>query len=188
MRISTSLILAIAFYSCAQASQYEGNITVVRGETVKFAESTLKKNYSLVYSDDSVQTSVSLLKKNDFISFEGSKSPTKPALRVDSINYVGLSDLLGLWAGDDNYCYNFSTFTDLSIYPKTISCAKPPTASSPRSFGYTINPADSGWFMLLTDNKAQYTADLKMINKKSAELSLYDVNNGNLLRLIKLTK
>lgn len=169
-----------------QAIQFEGRITGAKAGIFKITETNQKKPFQLTYKDETVQVAVSKLKQKDFISFEGEKNTTTQEIRIDSINYVGLSDLLGSWTGDDNYCYRFTTFTEVMIFPKSAQCSKKMTA--PREFAYTVNIDDNGWFMLLSDSSARYAAELKFVSTRRADLSLYDVNSGNILRLIHLTK
>jgi len=185
--VSTFLLLSL-LTAAGVASQFEGHITNVNGEHVKFTDRKFKKSYALTSDDDFTKKVVVRLKKNDFLSFEGGKNVTnKSLLRIDSINYVGLSDLMGVWTGDDKYCYKFTSYTEFIIYPNQGDCLKKPV-DTPREFAYTVNAADEDWFMLLSDNGARYAADLKFNNCRSAEINLYDANTGNSLRLIKLTK
>lgn len=185
MTIILSLII-LAVTAPVQARPYEGKIKSIRAGVIKITEARSNETFNLVFGDPIIKESVANLKRNDFINFEGVKNLTHSYLRIDSINYVGLTDLKATWTGDDGYCYMFSSFTDLSIYPKDKTCSK--KIRGPREFAYTINASDDHWFMLVSDAQSRYTADLKFITLDHAELTLYDVDNGNILRLIQLTK
>jgi hypothetical protein len=186
MRIIFYILLATAPGSIVWATPYEGKITQIKDATVYFKESNLKVTFALNFKDDEVKDTLAQLKKDDFISFEGIKNLTTNVMRVDSVNYVGLSDLLGVWTGDENYCYDFQSFTEVAIYPKTCDCKKNKLSS--RFFAYTVNIAKPSWFVLMSDATSRLAADLKLNSKTSAEMVLYDVNTGNTLRLIKLSK
>ncbi|MBC7465273.1 MAG: hypothetical protein H7256_04720 [Bdellovibrio sp.] len=189
MRFISGIILMLALNVQTQASQYEGRITSVEDGLVRLNETNLKQTFDLTFKDSDTALSISKLKPNDFVSFEGGKNLTKSFLRVDSINYVGLASLMGIWTGDDGYCYKFSSYTEFLIFPKSGDCnRKSARATNPREFAYTLNVADEAWFMLLSDAKSRYAADVTFTDPKSIEMSLYDVNNGKILRLIKLTK
>lgn len=185
MRFIFSLLI-LAVTAPVQATPYEGKIKSINAGVFKITETRSNQTFNLVFSDPIIKESVANLKRNDFISFEGVKNLTHSYLRIDSINYVGLTALKGTWTGDDGYCYMFSSFTSLSVYPKDKTCSK--KIRGPREFAYTVNASEDNWFMLVSDAQARYTADLKFINLSRAELTLYDVDNGNILRLIHLTK
>lgn len=189
MRFTPGFILVFALTLQVTAKQYEGRIVSVENGLVRLNETNLKQTLDLTFKDADAALSISKLKPDDFVSFEGVKNLTKSFLRVDSINYVGLAVLMGIWTGDDGYCYKFSSYTEFLIFPKSGDCNRKITRrSAPREFAYTLNVSDDNWFMLLSDARGRYAADVAIISPKNVELSLYDVNNGNILRLIKLTK
>ena len=89
---------------------YSGVITKTSPDGYRIKESRINKSYDLIFTNPNIENMLSKLKLNDYISFEGARSSTTNKIRIESINYVGLSDLLGLWQGDDTYCYNFVSF------------------------------------------------------------------------------
>ncbi len=111
-------LLILAVTAPVQATPYEGKIKSIAAGVIKITETRSNQTFNLVFSDPIIKDSVANLKRNDFINFEGVKNSTHSYLRIDSINYVGLTALKATWTGDDGYCYLFSTFTALSIYPK----------------------------------------------------------------------
>lgn len=185
--ISTLLVFLI-FQSRAQAMVYSGILTQDKDFHLRLKEETTGKTYELTYADSNAANILKKLKKNDFISFTGARNSNISSIRVDSVNYVGLGDLLDIWKGDDHYCYAFTSFKEFAVYPAEKSnCVKYPTYSS--KYAYTINPTEqSNWVILLSGSRSNYLADLTVKTAKSIEISLYDSNTGYILKLIKLRK
>lgn len=170
------------------AVEYGGVILLKNNSQIKLRETALNKNFFLTLKNQDVKKVVQKLKPNDYVSFDGDLNEKSQSLEATSINFVGLSDLIAQWQGDDNYCYWFNTFTEFSIYPKPKNASCKSNSTSPRQFAYTINSAGENWFVLISDNQASYAADLKIINRTKIELKLYDPNSGRVLRLVKLAK
>ncbi|MFZ3229463.1 MAG: hypothetical protein WA160_04610 [Pseudobdellovibrio sp.] len=178
----------IALSPQLQALNFSGFVSRSVTGKLKLKDERLNKNFELTCKDPSVKNALKKLKTGDYLSFDGLKDPYKSKVLIDSINFVGLSQLLATWQGDDNYCYSFTSFNEFSIYPKSkiTNCSDPKVI--PRNFAYSISSSDTNWFVLISDNEASYTADLNIINPTKAEITLYDPNTGTVLRLVKLSK
>ncbi len=187
MRALGLLLLLLLTYSPQTFSMlYSGVITKVQTE-IRIKEARLEKTFALSFASPQIEKMVRQLAPNDFISFDGARSSETNTIRVDSINYVGLATLLKTWQGDDNYCYSFTSFTEMKIYlARAASCKFTPVVV--RKYAYTINPGSPDWMILLSDNQGNYIADLSVKNERAAEISLYDSNTGDILRVIKLRK
>ena len=169
------------------AMNYSGVITRSDLKKYRIKEARLQKTFTLVFENLQLENLFKKLKEHDFISIEGARSSTSTTIRVDSIHYVGLHDLIGNWKGDDNYCYRFKSFTHLIIFPAQKKNCKMEIVAG-REYAYTINPTEHDWLLLLSDNQANYVADFILKNSNSVEMSLYDSNTGDILRTIKLRK
>ena len=175
------------FQPSAFCMLYSGIITKSSPNNYRIKESRINKTYDLNFANPSIENMISKLKVNDYITFEGARSSTTNTIRIESVNYVGLNALLGIWQGDDTYCYNFTSFTELWIYLRAgAGCPARPTDG--RVYAYTINPSDPDWVILLSDNQANYIGDVTVISEGSVKFSLYDSNTGNILRHIKLKR
>lgn len=171
------------------AANFSGFVS--RGEKTKILVnlSTLNKKVLLATNNPEIQAQLSRLKSNDFISIDGYLDDEKTSLVINSINYVGLKDLVGNWMGDDDYCYKFKDFYTMSIYNKNEKgkCVFA-TAGLAREFSYFANPTRDAWSLLLSDNDDSYLMDLTLKSKSSAELSLYDSKSGDIIRQIKMKR
>ncbi len=191
MKFETSVftfLLGLLILSNATAANYDGVVSTLNQKRAITLKSTGKK-YSIVPASTEIALQMSKLKVNDFISLEGRIDDKQSTITVNSMNYVGLKDLLGNWVGDDDYCYAFLSFSNLSIFTKTVmnTCDFHVDRLS-RDFSYTINPATASWLVLLSDNEDSYIMDLVVRSKVAAELSLYDTRSGDILREIKLRR
>ncbi len=189
MRFYLCVVFSILLYqSNLWAMSYSGVFIVSEDKKLRLKEESSGKSYELESDSAEVRKILKKLKKEDYISFDGARSATVTSIRVDSVNFVGLHDLLAAWKGDDHYCYNFNSFTEFSIYPKENSqCRTMPKTA--RKYSYTVNPTEEGnWVILLSDDKANYAADLTVKTSSSIQIQLYDSNTGYILKVIKLKK
>ncbi len=188
MKFLYGLLFTLSLTLTLNAATYEGLVFTPRGKSTIALKSTGKK-YLLVPANDEIASQISKLKSTDFVSLDGHLNNEQQIISVQSLNYVGLHDLLGDWSGDDDYCYSFASFSDLRIFIKNDKnkCDFQESHKS-RDFGYTINPATQGWLVLLSDNDDSYLMDLAIKSKTTVELSLYDSQSGDILRNIKLKR
>ena len=187
MRSILLLLPLLLIYSPQALSLVYSGVVTTTQKKVRIKEGRLKRSFELIFASPEIENLIRQLSVNDQISFDGARSSTSNVIRVNSVYYVGLVKLIATWRGSDDYCYNFTSFTELIIYPsKKSSCNFEPSFS--RKYAYTINPGQPGWMMLLSDNSANYVADLTIKNSRLAEISLYDLYTGDILRVIKLRK
>ncbi len=154
-----------------------------------FPATSASIKYSLKYSSAVIETVINRLGTDDFISVQAEDTSTasEKSLTISSINYVGLSVLIGTWIGDDKVCYNFKNFTTLSIFNQNASgaCVTPVNTTDPliiRKMNYFVNPDDLVWTLLISNLKTRYAAELLINNQKSVQLNLFSEETGAILR------
>ncbi len=186
--LSQALLLTFITLTTAQALEYAGVLIASKGPALHLRDHVTGKTFELTSESQIVDTVLQKLKTKDYVSFEGTGTVSKNSVQVDSINFVGLHDLFGVWQADDRYCYAFLSFTEFVIYPsKNSTCGKYTGAGT--KYAYTINPTEyNNWVLLLSSDHANYVADLTLKSATSAEISLYDSNTGYILKVIKLRK
>ena len=182
------LYITLITLNTAHAMEYTGEIFETKQKALALKEDSSGKNFNLTFENENVEKLLQKLKANDYISFQGARSSNVNSIRVDSINFVGLKDLIAVWKGDDRYCYSFINFTEFIIYPiRNGTCGKPPKLG--KKYAYTINPTElTNWVLLLSSDQANYVADLVIKSNNLIEISLYDSNTGYILKVIKLRK
>ncbi|MEQ1723169.1 MAG: hypothetical protein ABL930_08320 [Pseudobdellovibrio sp.] len=181
------LALLLTFTSLASfALTFDGLISKTKNKTL-FVDNINKKTYTLTGNTAIISTYLAKLSEGDFISIEGTRNTAQTILTVSSVNYIGLSALLGSWIDDKSYCYNFSSFTEFSVTQKVIGrkCA----AGLTPNYTYIINPASTSWVMLISGERGGgYIGDLKFISPREIEIQLYDSETGDILSYIQLRK
>jgi len=169
-------------------ASFTGTVVIEKGRMLLAPAQSHQK---LVISpiNPEIKLQLSKLKSGDFLSIEGVMDDKQSVLYVNSVNYVGLKDLIGNWVGDDEYCYQFIDFYVMSIYNKNDKNKCDFAINSlAREFSYFINPAYPDWSALLSDNDSSYLMDLTLDSKNSAQLSLYDSQSGDIIRQIRIRR
>lgn len=179
------LLLIILLSITAQASTYVGKIAKTKSQLF-FIDDVNKKPFSLTSSTPIIATYINKLSDGDFISIEGSKNNVQNTITINSVNYIGLSVLLGTWLGEDSYCYHFTSFTEFSISYQEIGKTCLPTSTP--SYTYFVNPTTTKWVMLLAGERGSYVGDLTINSPKDVQIELYDSETGDILRHIRLRK
>ncbi len=178
-------VMAILLSLDSMALSYEGNVS--RAKThLKFNDPVQRKTYALNASTALISTYINKLSDGDFISLEGYRDEKQTVLTVSSVNYIGLSVLLGTWFGDDLYCYTFVSYTEFTIAYRGVA-KKCPTSTAP-TYTYFVNPSTTSWVMLLAGDRGSYVGDLIINSTKDIEIQLYDSETGDILRKIHLRK
>lgn len=167
------------------ALTYEGKVVKNKNQ-ILFLDDANKKTYALTSKTPIISTYINKLSSGDFISIEGSKNTDQTTMTIQSFNYIGLSALLGNWVSEDSYCYNFSSFTEFSISPKSVG-KKCVTSLSP-NFTYIISPGATSWVMLISGERYSYVGDLRFISTRELEIHLYDSETGDILSYLRLRK
>lgn len=179
------IFLVISFCTNSWALTFDGRVSI-KNTQISLYDSYDEKIYTLESTSSSVSAFLKRLKSGDFISLEGSRSSDWSKVNVTEINYVGLKELLGIWIGDDAFCYNFSSFTEFNITApaKGKKCA--PTMSP--NYTYIASPSLKSWVLLISGARTSYVGDLRFINSKKIQIDLFDSETGDILRTINLRK
>ena len=187
--------LCIVFFSTiGSAMLYSGTVTYVdpNENTYFFKDRKTGTEFELGYLTNVIAKQVNRLSKGDFISFHGTYDSTRSKLIVETVNYVSLSTLLGIWLGDDNSCYYFESFTKLSVYSANNNglCDMPMIVAKTkiRKLNYFINPDVAVWYMVISDNQTNYAGELLIKNDRTRQINLFDEVTGDILSKITLRR
>lgn len=179
------IVLGIVFHAELHAATIEGRVFFQNLKPL-LVDPTENRYYLLIGTTQATDAVLKKLKHGDFISVEGQKTKTGNTINVESINYVGLKSLLGIWVGDDDYCYIFDSFTEFSIAPlvKGKKCTPPTTPS----YTYLASPSVQSWLLLISGQRNIYVGDLTFIGPRDAQIQLFDSETGDILRTLRLRR
>lgn len=144
---------------------------------------TSKGNLTLSSDSSDIQNQITKLKTNDFISGIG-EFPTANLLNIQSIDFIGLNQFLGLWMSPLGL-FQVKDFTNLNIYvpQRTLPLNSPKT-----SLNYSITPGQgNSWVLFLSDENQIYYSNLYM-NDKKALLRFYNTQTGAFVNEVTMSK
>lgn len=176
--------LVLFFFQTAIALQFDGDVVRVSGKNYIYLKSE-NKRYLLTGSSPIVSMYLNKLNDGDFVSVEGHKTSNYTAMNVNTINYVGLRDLLGTWTDDDQFCYTFNSHTDFSISAQIGDTC---LVNQIGDYTYFINPNSQQWVMLVAGKFNRLVGDLSIVGKRNVEIDLYNTETGAIVRHLSLKK
>lgn len=142
---------------------------------------TKTNQFVLTTENSDVRVQLLKLRSNDFISGIGHSLSTG-IVRLDTIDFVGLSNFLGTWASSMGI-FQVQDFSSLSLY-SAGQVSKP----KPASLNYSITPADgNSWGMFLTDTDRIYFSKL-VVAESRASIRFFDTQTGAFKREVMLSK
>jgi hypothetical protein len=137
------------------------------------------QQYALVTNNSDVRTQLNKLRNKDFISGIGS-TLSSTAVRLETIDFVGLSDFLGLWVSPMGL-FQVTDFSSLSLYKSSSSSTK-------SALNYSITPSDgASWGLFLTDANRIYFSNLTVTESK-ASIRFFDTQTGAFQQEVALSK
>jgi hypothetical protein len=178
------------------ASSIYSGILTKKNKSYSLQLSNSTEKYALAFNDTISQEIIQRLTTGDFVSIQAlnmTKNILNKTLNIVSINYIGLNVLLGSWLGDDNVCYCFKNFTSFIIFnpTQTGACVLPNEPLNPkqsRKMSYFVNPDIQDWFLLISDKKVQYAAELLIKTPKTIQFNLFDQETGAIVSKVILRR
>ncbi len=190
MRSLYQILMTLFIAQPLFAADYEGLIARTRPKMI-LIDSKTKVRHTLTFKNVEIEKQVKKLARRDFISFEGVRSLSEGSIRVDSVNYVGLTSMIGKWKGNDRLCYEFMNYVEMYIFAKNKNnrCEFSNRFDlGARYMTYTVNPTSDGWIALISDDITSYASEVTLKSPARMDLSLYDSETGDILGTIILKK
>jgi hypothetical protein len=197
------IVFLISFVNClalAAPKSSEKNVKMFSGLLSKKNQISYlslgsdSEKFALKFNDSITQLIIDRLVTGDYLSVQADTSDIENmSLKIISINFIGLKALLGSWIGDDNVCYEFTSFTSFIIYNTNSKgvCVLPATNAGPsvsRKMSFVVLPDDQNWFLLISNKTTQYAAELLLKNSKTVQLNLFDEENGDIISKVVLRR
>jgi len=137
------------------------------------------QQYALVADNNDVRAQLFKLRNKDFISGIGSTLSSN-TVRLETIDFVGLSNFLGLWMSPMGL-FQVTDFSSLSLY-------KSSSGSTKAALNYSITPNDgASWGLFLTDANQIYFSNLTVTESK-ASIRFFDTQTGAFQKEVALSK
>jgi hypothetical protein len=125
------------------------------------------------------------LESGDFVTGQGVL--TDKEAQLESLYFVGLQKLLGLWRSESWELFEFRSYEDLRFYWSTDWPSPKNSDLKTKNYAYNLAPSKgTQWAMLLVGDR---TVDLAQIQFKNDRLliQLLDRQNGRVLKTYQLT-
>lgn len=171
---------------------YSGQIARNSRNEFYLVQKEAPRKFKLQFEVEANKLLLQRLKENDYVSVQGVYSPQLQQIVVSSVVLVGLTDLLGLWLGDDNNCYLFENYTTLYIYSSdpTTKCAYPTSEKERRlrKLNYYVNPDIYSWYLVINDEESIFAAEVILKNSRTTQINLFDDESGDIFSKITLRR
>jgi len=155
--------------------------TIVRmGQSLFLLSSDPCTRYELITRNEAAMESLLKLSNGDVITATGSKNPASCEINVDTIDYVGLKRLLGVWYSKDAVV-DIRNYNEMSFYPPVMpdfaNGAKPVSVD----YKYSVIPSEGKeWVLFLSDKKTTTFATLQF-SKGPVIMKIYS-ESGDVIR------
>jgi hypothetical protein len=145
--------------------------------------------FNLEPRDADTSKQLAKLNTGDLLSATGTLTQ-KSHMIVDSIDFVGLKKLLGLWKSEESV-FNFKDFSTVQFY--SLSDPDPQDAYPSNkiklyNFKYSLGPSSGDtWKLFFTDDRSVILTSIEF-QKNSAKLMVFDSETGEERGTINLQK
>jgi hypothetical protein len=192
MGFQSLLLVSLLFFSFTGSAE----VVVLSGFVSKkengyvLVEEKTSKRYDLRALNSETIESLKHLKHYDYISGYGEVKDNQIVL-LESIDYVGLRRLLGLWHSADNVL-NFVSFRSVKVVEQLqfIGDLGILDVFKESTYDYAISPGSGGsWRVFFSDSDSVILASLTLSAKSDeARLELYDSSTGDITKELVLRK
>ena len=185
MRTAVFILLLLLAFSEAHATKILGLVKHKSNQICLHIAET-NKTYKLMAQTAEVQKSLDKLKDGDLISGQGQLKLVNNTIALNSINYVGLKKILGLWISKDQFNYDFKDYENLSLSAPILSQANDIT--------YRVTPGDNdNWSIIFLNSNSVKVGKISFISQappaeSELQIFLYDAASGGVTQEIYLNR
>ena len=170
----------------AHADTVRGFIRSQADGTVFIEVDPSQPKYRIVASNSTMTVDLMALKVGDYVIARGSLSPGDQTAHLDSIESLGLQEILGSWQADSERVFEFKDFTRLNLY-RSLHDSSGTTLAKTKQFDYVIAP-DSGarYSIFLSDNTSVHVGSVEFLSD-TVQLTILDPKTGSVAENISLS-
>jgi hypothetical protein len=182
------ILLVMALATNARAG------TMVTGELINNgADKPLTlhvKDAVAAYQLDASEALITFLRKlasGDSITAQGTLSSDQKKFTIESIDRLGLKELLVTWRSSRFEIFEFQDFTQLNLYIPTVASTGGISLSRTHSLKYAVMPEDSGSFTIFMKDDKDFRMGFLDLRKNKVNLKVFDSNTGQVTDNISLS-
>ena len=149
---------------------------------------TTGRLYQMRSKEEQTQLVLTRLGDGDFIMAAGLIDPDSGTVMIQSIDLVGLRDMIGLWNTQDSEgVVNFRNYSEMNITHHLEGSTNEVVRG--QNFKYSVVPSftQNSWIMFLSDDK-QTQMGLLDLKANRATIQLMNSETGNVSRILQLQK
>jgi hypothetical protein len=140
-----------------------------------------------IEASDALTTFLRKLGSGDSITAQGTVSGDKKKFSIDSVDRLGLKELLGTWRSSRYEIFEFQDFTQLNLYIPTVASSGDISLSRTHSLKYAVMPEDGGSFTIFMKDDSAFRMAFMDLNKNKVNLKVFDSNTGQVSDNISLS-
>jgi hypothetical protein len=191
-------VLTTVFAATALCAQPVAGVLAQEGTQLFISGDTFCSRYLVSAKSFEVLSHIKKLNPGDEISASGDKNLIDCSVVLESIDYVGLRRLLGMWLSNEALI-KVKDFKYLSFYPleRSSSLAQQLNIYGSNStsevatavdYTYSLTPSEGKeWVLFLSDSTKTLFATISL-SKGSAVMKIYDSESGIVLKTLRMTK
>ncbi|HEY8270146.1 MAG TPA: hypothetical protein VIG33_04610 [Pseudobdellovibrionaceae bacterium] len=170
---------------------FEGYLTKNDGNYY-FTPASADSFYKVHALTHNVEENLKRFENGDFIIGSGSLEAANKKINIESVDYVGLRRLLGMWVGTDGIMI-FKDFSTMSFTPpfsgvKEDNKVRPSLTNYQKQFRYSMSPTDGNeWALFVSDDKGTSFATMEFSNK-NVIMKIFESESGKIVRTLKLER
>ncbi|MEK7357414.1 MAG: hypothetical protein AAB250_13260 [Bdellovibrionota bacterium] len=181
-----TLLIALLFSFDVSAQSIRGFIRMNTDGEAFLEVAPTATTYRLLTTSSLVANDLRNLKQGDFLVARGSLDEAQNIAFVDTIETVGLANLIGAWQSGTTRVYDFEDFSRLNLY-KATQDPKGVILSKLREMNYLIAPESGGRYSIfMSDNRSVQIGFLDF-TASGVELSVIDPKTGRVSEHISLS-
>jgi opacity protein-like surface antigen len=186
--LSTLAAALLLVFSAAQASaqSIRGFIRTTPSGVVTLQFSFVQPPYRLVGTRPSVDKELHHLKEGDFLVARGDLDEMEETASIDSIESVGLQELIGPWQSGGSKIYEFEDFSRLNLY-KAQRDPQGVVLSRLKQMNYTVAPESGGRYSIFMSDNDSVEIGFLDFDYDGVELTMIDPKTGRVSENIKLS-
>lgn len=182
-------VLSLGFSSMAlSAQQITGKVERIQYSAyLQTSAPQSCHKYRIEANSEEAAGNIEKLSTGDALTASGVYDNRACRVLIDSVDYVGLKDLLGLWYNDDGYVH-VHNFTTISVHSIQFRKIKAGEKVNTVDFRYSVTPSSGNeWVVFLSTPKSTTFATVNL-KKTSATVKIFDSENGSIVQTINLKK